>query len=390
MVTNVLNKSRLINFITGITGVAPGGQAVLNLPCNQRFHRNVLQCTAVNYTGGTALPVVKITGTGTAATATPTIVNGVVTAVAIVAGGSGWTVGDTFTITDATGTGFVGTVDTVTGGPPGALATATVTVGGTPSAISPVTFFSSFRQMVNGVNMRDISVENILKTVIANGYYPSRGELPLYYTDPARNKMQRNDVSSWDLFGQSTFQFQMGISPTVVNPGLVGVQEFDYFRNERRSDDGKGMIPFLEPVAQHQFTWPIVSGRNDITTLPYNFPISRMWLQGSVPGAIYQVEVYQDGNKVAEYTTEQLQQMYQQYGFTFGRPDFVNTNWPTSNAVKSAYGQPIYFDAAYISDPDQRWNKRLKVQANLILRVYSTVPQTLTIVQETMPGSYSS
>lgn len=389
MVTNVLNRGRLINFINGIVGVAAGGQATVNLPCNQRYHRNTLQCVAINYTGGTGQAITALTGSGTGATGTLTVVNGVPTAITIVNGGSGWNVNDTFTIADATGAGAVFTVATVSGGPPGAISTATVTVQGTPTPISPLSFFTSIRQMVNGVNMRDISPEEIIRISIANGYYPKLGELPLFYTAPWRNKIQRNDVSSWDMFGQSTFQLQMGISPNVTLPGLTGVMEFDYFRNERTLPDGT-KVPFLQPVAQHQFTWPIVSGRNDITTLPWNYPISRMWLKGSTPGAIYQLEVYQDGNKVLEATTEQLRQEYSEYGFEFGYANYLNQTYASSNTLKAQYQEPIYYDAAYISDVDQRWSKALTVQNSLILRVYSSAAQNLTIVQETLPGSYSA
>lgn len=384
----VINRGRSINFINGITGVQAGANAVVNMPVNQRYHRNIFQCKAVNYTGGTGLAITKITGSGTGATGTPTVVNGVVTAIAIVAGGSGWNAGDTFTFTDATGTGFVGTVATVTGGPPGALATATVTVGGTASAISPITFLTSVKQMVNGVNMRDISPDSIMRIAMGCGYNPALGELPLFYTPPWRNVNQDNEITSWDLFGQSTYQLQFGISATVSLPSLVGVTEFDSFRNTRMIGDKE--VPFLQPTAQHQFTWPIVAGRNDINTLPFDFPISRMWLLGSTPGSITQVEVFQDGNKPFEADITQLKQSYNEYGFMFGdRPDFLSVNYATTNALKAAYQQPLFFDGAFISDPDQRWQKALIAERQMILRVFSSVAQTLTIVQETMPGAYA-
>lgn len=383
--TLVTNSGRLINFINGITGVAAGGNAIVNMPVNVRMHRLVMQCAAINYTGGTALAVTAITGSGISATVTPTIVNGVPTSIAVVAGGSGYVTGNTVTFTDATGTGFVGTVTASAG----AITAVAVTVAGTASAVSPATFFSSIQQIVNGVIIRDITPDNILKIVQAQGYYPSLGELPLLYTTPGRNFVQRNDITSWDLFGQSTYSVKMNISSTVSLPALIGIQEFDYQRNVKPSPDGKGEIPFLEPVAQHQFTWPIVSGRNDITTLPYDFPITRMWLQGSTAGNLSQVEVYQDGNKVFEATDAQIEQIYQEYGFTFGRADWFNTTYSGSNTVKAAYNPPAYFDNAFIADPDGRWSKRLSVANNLILRVYSGIAQTLTIVQETMPGQYA-
>ena len=386
MATNVLNKGRLINFINGITGVSPGGQAVVNMPVNSRYHRNVFQCKAVNYTGGTGLTTTVLTGAGNDdLTVTPTVVNGVITAVAVVAGGTGYTTGDTITINDATGQGFVGTVTAAAG----VVTAVAVTSVGIATPISPRSFFTSVKFLVNGVNMRDITVDSIMRIAMASGYIPALGELPVFFTPPWRNVNQQNEVTSWDLFGQSTFQIQLGISPNVTSPSLVGIQEFDYMRNVR--PDAKGNpVPFLQPTAQHQFSWPIVAGRNDINTLPFDFPISRMWLLGSNPGNISQVEVFQDGNKVAEYTLEQLKQAYTEYGFNFGQPNYVNQNWATDDTLKAAYEQPVYFDAAFIADPDQRWWKALKCSNQMILRVYSDVAQTLTIVQETLPGSFAS
>lgn len=393
MAINATNRGRLINFINGITGVSPGGNAVVNMPVNQRFHRLGFQCSAVNYTGGTAQTTTAITGSGTGATLTPTIVNGQITAVAIVSGGTGYAVGNTLTINnDATGVGAIFTVATVSSG---VIATITVTSGGTPSPIAAATMVTSMKILVNGVNMRDITPDLILRTNIANGQNPALGELDIFFTAPWRNVNQQNEVASWDLFGQATFQLQIQISPSVVNPSLVGVQEFDYLRNVRpgvkaNGEDPSKSYPFLNPVAQHSFTWPIVAGRNDINTLPFSFPIARMWLLGSSPGNISQVEVFQDGNKPMETTISQLKQQYQQYGFQFGQSNYLNSNRSTSASLQGQYELPIYYDAAFISDPDQRWWKALKCSNSMILRVYSNVAQSLTIMQETLPGAFNS
>ena len=82
-------------------------------------------------------------------------------------------------------------------------------------------------------------------------------------------------------------------------------------------------------------------------------------------GSIYQLELYQDGNKILETTLAQNDQIISEYGF--------NTN---------------IYDAAFVADPDQRLNKALKVLNNMILRVYSTAPANLTVVMETLPGAY--
>jgi len=370
----IVNTGKLINFITGIQGVSPGGTATINLDLNKRYHRLDFQCKAINYTGATAAPVVNIVGTGASATITPTIVNGVVVSVAVVAGGSGYKVGDTFTYADATGQGFIGTVASVS---TGALTTATVTSGGSVSPISPASLITSVRLNVNGITLRDITPANILRILqTVNPTVPTAlqtGELPIYFTEPSRNKNGLGELTSWDMFGQSTFQVQLGIASNVVSPQILGSYEFDYARNATPDK-----TPFLQPITQREFNLPIPAGRYDVNTLPFSWPISRVWLRGSNPGNITQVEVYQDGNKVLEATTDQIQEMYGAYGFALG------TNYAGNNSAAGA------FDAAFISDPDQNLGRALKCANAFSIRVYSNVAQTLSIVQEMTPSAYAS
>jgi len=379
----VSNLGRQIQFINGINGVSAGGNPLINMDVNKRYHRNKLLCSAVNYTGGTALATVALTGAGNDdLTVTPTVVNGVITSVAVVAGGTGYVTGDTITITDATGTGFVGTVTAAAG----VVTAVAVTVAGIASPVSPATFFSAFKQVVNGVIIRDISPLSILQVAIANGYYPALGELPLYYTDPADNINQLNEVTSWDLFGQSTFSLQGTIPGTVSLPSLIGAQEFDNSRNLRPTS--KGLIPFLQPVAQHEYTFNVVAGVNLINTIPFDYPIRRIWIKGSTPLSITQLEVDQDSNKVMEATYSEMRKMYEDYGFQFGKPNWFNTT--TTPAFLAAYQTPTYFDFAYISDPDRRLQKSLTCENSLVLRITSSVAQSVTIVMEYMPGQYAS
>ena len=382
----VINRGRQIEFINGINGVNAGAQAVVNLDVNKRFHRNVLQSTAVNYTGGTNLSATALTGNGTGLTVDVTVVSGVPTAVAPHSGsaGTGFTTGDTITFTDATGTGFVGTVTASSG----AVTAIAITVAGTPSAVNPVNFYGSVKQLVNGIIMRDISPDNILRICTANGYNSRRGELPLLYTEPWFNVNQLNEITSWDMFGQSTFSLQLGILANTTSPGLNGSQEFDTQRNARPT--AQGMVPFLQPIAQHAFGFNVIAGLNKINTIPFDFPIRRLWLLGSNPGNISQFEVYQDGNKVFEATFEQMLEQYCPYGFQFGQPNYLNSNWSTNNTLQSTFNKPNYFDFAYISDPDERLVKILTCANSLVLRVTSEVQQSLTVVVESVPGNYAS
>ncbi len=397
----VQNNGRLINFISGINGVSAGGQATVNLPCNNRVHRNIFQCAAVNYTGGTALVTTTLTGVGVSATVTPTVVNGVITAAAVVAGGSGYVVGDTITVQDATGQGAILRVATLAGS---AIATLTVTSGGSASPINPVSMVTSVRESVNGVVIRDINPQSIISIAQANGLIPRLGELPLLYTEPYTNQLVNAEALSWDLFGQSTYQIQMGINGSVSSPSLTGITEFDYFRNTRPGANGKPVLS-LQPVAKHAFNFNVSGGRNAINTLPINYPIRRLWIVGSIPGVITQLEIYQDKNKIAEMTVGgigsvtnptgnigQMNEAYGEYGFQFGQANFANQNYAGTGTVNKALQASInplsYFDAAYLSDPDGRYWKALKCESELLVVVYSAVAQTITIVQESLPGAY--
>lgn len=304
----VKNQGRQINYISGINGVSPNGQAILNLPCNMRYHRIILN----------------------------------------------------------------------------------VTEAGVAAAVTSI--ITSVKIIVNGIPIRDITPANILKIAQAQGYFPVLGELPILFTEPfntAGNINEPDDVLAWDLAGQSTFSIQLGIKNTTVTPGVQGIYEFDYQRNQL--PDGS---LFLQPVAHREFSLPIVTGRNDITILPFSFPIRRMWLQGSTPGQILDYELYQDGNKVHEATVLQTRQAYRQYGFRFNStPDatpFRNATGPADLALSALLEAANYFDSAYVSDPDGRYWRALRIDKAMLLRVNSGAAQTLTVVQETMPGAFVS
>lgn len=234
--------------------------------------------------------------------------------------------------------------------------------------VSPITMLNSVKFVVNGINMRDISPAHIIGIAKANGYTPAVGELPIFFTEPWRNSLVPNDSNSWDMFGQSTFALQFGINVTNT-PGITGVMEFDYLRNTRK--DEKGIeLPFLAPVAHHAFTFNGVGGQNSLNTIPFDYPISRIWLD-TPNSRITLVEVFQDGNKVVEGTPAQLNAFAAQYGIAAG-------------------GVADEFEVSVPFDVDGRWWKALKCANSYNVRVTLSAADTITIVQETLPGAYQS
>lgn len=390
LVQSAQNFGRLVNLITGIQGVAPGGQASINMQTNQRVHRLNFQCTGIAWKA----PLVVFGGPGTGATGTATVVNGVITGVTVTAGGTGYTSATVNFIDEIYGVNLFNATGTVTVSG-GAVTAVTITSGGSISPVPVGRFFTTFKQVVNGTIMRDIQASEILAIAAYNNELPyingsvgsfktpqvlvdllstgttttvnpyKVGQLPVYMTEPWRKIVNHDTATSWDLFGQSTYQILAGITSNITSPGLTGAYEFDYLRNAIRDSSGKGTPQyFLKPVKQHSYTFNVPAGVYDITNIAINFPIQRMFFYGAA--APYQLEVYSDGNKVLEGTAEQINQMYRDYGF--------NTD---------------VFTMAAIFDVDQRLGNALKTQRALDVRIWNANAAPLTVVVESTPPAYT-
>ena len=384
-----LNLGRQRNFITGIQGVAPGGQATVNFACDRRYHRLIFQTTAVNFTGGTALTATALTGSGTGLKVDVTVAtNHTVATIVQHSGnaGSGFTTGDTITFTDATGTGFVGTVTASAG----AVTAIAITTNGTPSAISPSVAIGTVKLLVNGVNVADLTAQQEIQRAQFNNMPGlALGQLPILFTEPWRNVNRWPEITSWDMAGQGSFQIQLAFAANLVSPGLTGQMEFDYQRNTSQGPvvstfyqqllaSGQAPAPILSPISRHAFTFQLNAGLNLIGQgqIPFNFPILRLYMLGSSPGNITQVEIDQDASKVEEGYI-----ITQNGGAQLGQTNEALAEYGFNNAI---------FDAAYVADINQRLDGALKCRSNLQLKIYSAVSQSLTILQEKLPGSYSS
>ena len=384
-----LNLQRQRNFITGIQGVAPGGQASINFACDRRYHRLIFQTTAVNYTGGTNLVATALSGSGTGLRVDATVgANHTVTAIIPHSGaaGSGFTTGDTITFTDATGAGFVGTV-TATAGAVTAIA---ITSTGTPTAISPSVAVGTIKLLVNGVNVADLTAQQEILRAQFNGMPGlALGQLPILFTEPWRNLTRWPEITSWDMAGQTSFQVQIALASNLVTPGLTGQMEFDYQRNTQQGAIVSNLYqqllaskqapnPILSPISRHAFTFQLNAGLNLIGQgqIPFNYPILRLYFLGSNPGNITQLEIDQDSSKVEE-------------GYIITQNSGAQLGQTTEMLAEYGFNTAI-FDAAYVPDINQRIENALKCQSNLQLKIYSNVAQSLTILQEKLPGSYSS
>jgi len=432
-------RGRLTNFLSGFGSLNAGGTAVCNIALNQRIHGIDLQTSCVNYTGGVAIvPTIVTAGgfTNTTGTITLTVTNGVVTGATYSAGNSaGATTATVLSVPDITGATPI--IFKCSGAGTGALGSATFTLSpvistgnyGAAGPCPPATLISSIKISVNGQNLRDISPTQIQSIQAAHGYLPDYGTLSIMFTEPWQNFLRDNQLHSWDLFGQSQCSIQVTINQNITLPGLNGVTHFDGARNTRKATANDvankrattvgASIPFLSPKIQHAFQQSIVTGKNDITILPWSFPISALWFLGSSPGNLYQLEILADGNKLLEASAAQIYSALAKYGYLigniYGAPsgsgmgfggvangsgtnasgNFAATTIPNGALPASGPGSLAQngvfpWDLAWIFDMDGRPWEALTVEQSLIVRVYSNVNQTLTIVQETLPGGYVS
>lgn len=380
-----LNFGRIIQTIPGIQGVTSGGQAQVQINPQRRVFRMNFQCSGIAY----VLPVITLPASagGTAATFTTTVVNGVITAVAIATAGSGMTPGTyTAVVTDNVATvdgtinnnSYAANVTIVVAAGGTVTATPTVVNGGAVGAVPIEIFFNGqILQTVGGVNMRDTNATQIKLCAYTDNLDQvwDVGQLSIYYVYPSAKFTEKPESTVFDLWGQSVLQLQMPITPNITAPGLVGDYEFDNDITLRNSVTVAGKVqPILQPIAEHAQSFAVPAGASlfSITTVPFllapnvPLPILRLLFTEANPGHITQIEIDQDGNKIVQFSQAQIKQMYKDYRFNTG-----------------------VVGALFVADIDHRIYKALRCQQNLVIWVASSVSQQIGIIRQTLPGAYS-
>ncbi len=384
-----LNNGRQNQFIPGIQGVTAGGQAQVQINPNRRVFRMNFQCTGVAYVAP-VLTLPASAGATVQPTFNVTVTAGKITAVTINSSTATGAANGTYTlvVTDNyTAVSQAGPV-TLNNNSYGAVITAvvasaavtsvTLTNGGNVAAVPVELFFNGqILQTVGGVNMRDITATQIKALTYADDSSESwqLGQFTINYIRPADRYLKSSEIPVFDLWGQSVLQLQMPITAGITSPGLVGVYEFDQDISLRNVVTVAGKaVPVLQPIAQHAQTFPIPASSSlfQINTVPFQLnpntplPILRLWFQEQTPGNITQIEIDQDGNKIAQFTQAEIQQQYNDYRF----------------------GTTV-FGAMFVADIDRRISKSLRCQSTLVIQLASAVAQNVTIIRETMPGAYS-
>jgi hypothetical protein len=386
-----LNFGKQINTIPGITGVASGGQAQVQINPNRRISRLNFQCTGVAYVAP-VLTLPASAGATVQPTFNVTLTAGKITSVTINSGTATTAANGTYTLVVTDNITVVGQAGSYNNNSYGAVITAVVATavvtsvtlvnGGNVAAVPIELFFSGqILQSVGGVNMRDINATLIKASAYLDDTSTSwqLGQLTLNYIRPSDRFTNTPDVTIWDLWGQSVLQLQLPITSNITSPGLVGVYEFDQDASLRNiAIIGGQSVPVLQPIAQHAQSFAVPAGSSlfSINTVPFlinpqtPLPILRLLMQEQTPGNITQIEIDQDGNKIVQLTQAQIQQMYADYRFN------------TANGLN-------IFGGSFISDIDRRIAKALRCQTSLVIWISSAVTQQITILRETLPGAYS-
>lgn len=228
----------------------------------------------------------------------------------------------------------------------------------------PTTIVSLVELVVNGIVIRSCTPATYVNIAKTYKYTPGTGELPIFFTEFWRNESPRAaEATSWDMAGQQSFVLRL----TFLAPGGgVGIQsivaDFDGKRNTRRNATGKE-VPFLAIVKQFDVSIVAASGTNDVTTIPTNWPIQRIYTDISA-NAISSVQIYGDNNvKVWESTKVE------------------NTYLLNPNDISAGF-----FEYPVIFDYDDRIESSLKT-SYLDFRVITTGAGTLTFhVAQMVPG----
>jgi hypothetical protein len=390
------NVTPNIQTLKNLSTFTAGNAFTIQLPVGvagkyNRKHSIKLFTQAVNYTGGVGLATKHLTGGGNdALTVTPAISASrePVTA-AVVAGGAGYANGDTFSIVDATGAGAVFTVVTSAGG---VVETVAYVANSAAASPCPPDFVIINPKIAIG-NFTPYNVDTIFFAMRrqAIGLLSPLGELSIDFTDPARNFLRNNDITSWDTAGAGSMQITGTINALALKVQVTGIEIFDEMRNAYMNAAGATVV-FANPFAYVQQPIQLVNGQVNITTLTPKGKISRLWIKAATPGSITQLQVIADGKIRVEGNVGDLNKKYREYGFRFaGDPSYQIANFGTSNALQAALNPFNFFDAAFIPDFDQREGDAIKISSfqNLVLTITATAAQTATVYMECLPGGFA-
>jgi hypothetical protein len=217
--------------------------------------------------------------------------------------------------------------------------------------------------LIGSVTMLDWTADQIRKVYQANmrygmGYELADNEIPIPFADPARATVTDENMGAWETYGYPSFTGKFTIKPGITGAGLRGKQTYDFSTSGYKLADGRREF---HPIKRTTVTVNASGGQYDITTLPRDLPIQRIWLIGE--SAIDKVEVYNITGKLIENTREENAIDCRDYGID-----------PTTFGVTNSF--PVLFDM------DQQLSGGLIDLANFYIRVFGPSAQKITCLVE--------
>jgi hypothetical protein len=215
------------------------------------------------------------------------------------------------------------------------------------------------KHIVNGVVIRDLTPEQIIKIAQANfGGVAVTDHIPVYFSDPTRATIIGEEATSWDMFGQTSYVIEIKFKAGTTNPQATIQATYDFQRNMANGS------PYLSIVKQHALTYNAPAGDLDIVNLPKDLPIQRMHIEPS-SGNVTAVEVSADGEAVFEASAAENAALHKDYG------------------IVSPFGYSVIFDY------EQQLTSPLKVARELNLKPTFTASNNATIVLERISKGYA-
>lgn len=211
--------------------------------------------------------------------------------------------------------------------------------------------------LVNGVTMLDLTADQLrriylLNNKIAAGSVLDDSEIPIMFAEPARASVTDENITAFDLFGESSFTMKVKIKSGVTTPALSGVALFDYLRSDLNGKVVK------QAIKRNVVGVNAPSGVYDITQIQVKNPVQRILLDGAQN--ITNVEVKADSVRVYESTSLQNTRFLADYGID-----------------ASQFKYPIVFD-----HNQQLFGGALRVKKDLVIRVTSAGAQTISAIVE--------
>jgi hypothetical protein len=183
------------------------------------------------------------------------------------------------------------------------------TVDGVATAVASVV--GRVRLYVNGLPMWDLPASYLLAEDARVGQSLAVGHLPFHFADPDRADKIDEQVTAWNLFGETSFEIEFEILAQAEGAvvGLEGLAVFDF--GQTLTSDGKAL---KQCVKKFTVGKNANAGLNDLDNLPIRDAIQRLTFFGATLPTSFTIDA--DGNRILEATVEQLKTVYGAYGAT--------------------------------------------------------------------------